>query len=124
MAARSRNSDRAQPILDGSEMAPRIGAMFECFLGSAKICSGRSANRTASNDIAKVQGVLVHPEGATWIDMAFVSHHGRADMSETENKARVDAGSGRTVGVNAVVSDTGKAEKCSSIRYRKDGLRA
>ncbi len=50
--------------------------------------------------------------------MALVNHHGRADMSETENKARVDAASGRMIGMNEV-SDTGKIEKGGSVRYRK-----
>ncbi len=55
------------------------------------------------------------PEGVTRIDMALVNDNGRADMSETENKARVDAGSGRMVGMNAVISNTGKSEKCRSV---------
>ncbi len=106
-----RKKDR---ILDGFKMASRIGAMFECYLGSAKIAathtgSGRSTDRTVSNEIAKVQWTSADLEGVTWIDMELVNHHGHTDMSETEHKARVDAGSGRMVGMHVVVLDSGMA---------------
>ncbi len=53
------------------------------------------------------------PERATQIENALVNHYGRADMSETDNKVRFVAGCGRMVGINAVVSDVGKAERSS-----------
>ncbi len=53
----------------------------------------------------------VDPEGATQIDTALVNYHGHADMSESGNKARVDADTRRLAGTNAVVSVVGNAER-------------
>ena len=109
-------TEETGPILDGSEMALGIETVFECCLGSAKMAatltgSGRSTDRTASNEMAKAHSPSAGSEGATWMDMAFANHHGRADMPETEHKARVDAGFGRMVGMDAAASDSGKAAK-------------
>ncbi len=69
-------TEEAGPILDGSKMASRIGGMFEWYLGSAKIAathtsSGRSTDRTASHEIAKVHWTSVNPDRVTRIDMAL-----------------------------------------------------
>jgi hypothetical protein len=73
--------------------------------------SGRSRDMNSSNEITKVQWTSVEPEGAMHIDMALAKHYGRADTSETDNKTRVDAGSGTILGIYAVASVKRKIER-------------
>ena len=78
-------TEETGPILDGSVMASGIETVFECCLGSAKMAatltgSGRSTDRTASKEMAKVHRTSVVSEGVTRMDMTIANHHGRADM--------------------------------------------
>jgi hypothetical protein len=63
----TKKKEKARLILDGSKIASKTGTMFECCPGSAKIAvthtsSGRTTDRTVSNEITKEQPLWILKE--------------------------------------------------------------